>query len=141
MRSNLPEQVSRVHFQALADDLGLVIRVRTIDNHYRNGHHCAYHYRPSSYNGSTRSVSSRYKFARTHAQFVSERSDNCAEVSAGLIAAHCCGSSRLKLCFRHLRCPVVASFHDWLVFSLTCRRLFDVVPSGGDCLPKKPTAA
>ena len=44
-------------------------------------------------------TATQYRFSRTHF-LVSERRDNFAEVSGDVIAAHCSGSNRLKLCLR-----------------------------------------
>ena len=52
---------------------------------------------PQPADGGT--TATQYSFSRTHL-LVLERRDNFAEVSGDVIAAHCIGSNRLKLCLR-----------------------------------------
>ena len=52
---------------------------------------------PQPADGGT--TATQYRFSRTHL-LVSERRDNFAEVSGDVLAAHCSGSNRLKLCLR-----------------------------------------
>ena len=49
-------------------------------------------------NGAT---ATQYNFTRNHL-FVSERTDNFAEVTVALLISHCSGSNRLKLCLKPL---------------------------------------
>ena len=93
---------------------------------------------PQPANGG--STATQYKFVHTHL-LLSERRDNFAEVSGEVIAAHCSGSSRLKLCFRPFAMSrsSESSCLASLFFDLPTNAL-KLCPQGVIVLPETPTA-